>query len=126
MNILRQTFTDTVVLDASGNGSVIFVARGDVYVFHTTVRVAPAPGQQTTTLVPIALMTVNGKLLEGSETGNLDTSDTKHLMLAQDELVCTWEGGDPGATATLAMRAIQYPAGEGTEAVYGPQGNGGG
>jgi hypothetical protein len=111
---LRQTYrVPAIKLDATGSGTVQFVARGDVLIQHTNILVLPVAPATASKLIPTALVTVNGDTLEGSQTGNFDSSDTTHLMAAGDELLCTWTGGDPGAVATLTLRGIQYPAGEG-------------
>ena len=100
------------MLDANGAGSVQIVARGDLIIYHTNVMVQPAPS----TRVPTALTTLNGRFFEGSQSGDFDSSDTRHLMEAQEELTCQWTGGDAGKTATLTVRASEYPPGKGLQA----------
>lgn len=114
---VRQTFVEPVVLDANGAGEVSITARGDLIIYHTNVMVQPLPS----TLVPTATLTINGRPFEGSQTGDFDSSDTRHLMEAQETLTCVWTGGDPGKTAKLTVRASQYPAGLGL-AVFERQG----
>lgn len=116
--MVRQTFRRTVVLGAAGSGTVQLVARGDLRVNHTRVRVT-GPAGAASTLQSTATVELSGDDFEGSYSGNNDASDTVHLMIAGDILTCTWTGGDVGATATLTVRAIEYPAGQGMKAVYG-------
>jgi hypothetical protein len=116
---LRQSYTLQTRLDGTGGGFAEFTARGDVFVQHTNTLVAPVAPATTSNLIPSAIVTINGVFLEGSGSGNLDASDTAHLMEAGDVLRCTWAGGDPGATATCIVRGLQYPAGQGMAAVSG-------
>lgn len=116
---IRQRFVESVRLDAAGGGFVTYTARGDVLITITRVLVV-GPGGVPPTLQTTAYVDVNGDDLDGSETGNNDTSDTQHLMLAGDILTCRWAGGDPGAVATLTLRGFQYDAGKGIGAVAGP------
>lgn len=119
MKPIRQTYPlSVVILDARGNGSVQFTARGDVLIQHTNVRVLPVSPATSSTLIPTATIDVNGVFLEGSQTANLDASDTQHLMLAQEVLTCTWTGGDPGAKATCTIRGFEFLAGQGVEASF--------
>jgi hypothetical protein len=108
---LRQTFSASVTLDAAGGGTASIVARGDLAVEHT--RVFTSTGLN----VPTATLYLNGKQFEGSDVGSNDQSDTRHLMLAGDQLDCVWAGGDAGARATIYVRGIEYPAGQGLAAV---------
>lgn len=114
----RQRYPYQIVLDGSGGGFVTHVARGDFLVQTTRLVVSlssgASPAKQST-----AMLTLNGAQFEGSYSGNNDTSDTQHLMMAGDELVCTWTGGDAGATATLTLFGVQFDAGEGMAAIYG-------
>jgi hypothetical protein len=112
---IRQTFVESVRLNASGAGEVSITARGDFDVQHTNVIVAPLPS----VLVPTAALTLNGSPFEGSQTGDFDSSDTRHLMLAGDILTCTWTGGDAGKTATFTVRGVEYAAGTGMKATSG-------
>jgi hypothetical protein len=119
MKPLRQTWPlPAVTLDANGNGATTFTARGDVLIQHTNVLVLPVAPATSSKLIPTALIDVNGQFLEGSQSANLDASDTTHLMLAQEVLTCTWTGGDPGARATATLRGFQFPTGQGVEAVF--------
>jgi hypothetical protein len=120
---LRQRYPISVKLNASGSGAASFTARGDVLItsMRTVVTVPSTTGNPTGTpvLQSTAMVEINGDDLDGSQTANNDTSDTQHLMLAGDVLICTWSGGDVGATATLTIWAIQYPAGQGIAAIAG-------
>lgn len=100
-------------LDVNGAGSVELTAHGDWAVEHTRVSVGPVAGQERPVKVPRALLYLNGAEFEGTASGANDQSDTRHLMSSGDRLECRWSGGDPGARATLYVRGIQYPAGQG-------------
>lgn len=110
---IRQTYPVQVRLSAAGAGEALFVARGDVLVEHVRIRVS------TAVLMPTAILYLNGAEFEGSYTGANDQTDTKHLMIAGDELKCVWTGGDANATATMYVRGTEYPAGQGMKAVSG-------
>lgn len=115
---IRQRYVQSVRLNAAGTGTVTYTARGDVLIQLTRVLVV-GPNGANPVLQTTAAIEVNGDDLDGSQTGNNDTSDTQHLMLAGDILTCTWTGGDVGATATLTLRGIQYAAGQGVAAIAG-------
>ena len=103
---LRQRYVQAVILDASGGGRVSFVMRGNFTLEHMRV-VVTGPGGAATVRVPTAMVTVNGDDFEGSQTGNNDQSTVSLPLVAQDEIVCTWTGGDPGATAVMTLRGTE-------------------
>lgn len=117
--MIRQRYVEQVTLNAAGDGQIEITARGDYLVNHASVRVLPLAGADFSVLIPTAITYVNGTLLEGSETGNLDTSDTQHLLVSGDTLTVVWTGGDAGASATYTVRGVEYPAGTGMAEVYG-------
>lgn len=117
--MLRQRYPRTVRLDASGAGSVSFTARGDFLLTRYRVVVVTAAGLAPTNQSQ-ATIEINGDDFDGSFTGNNDAGDCSHLMVAGDELVCAWSGGDALASATLTLWGMEYDAGTGIASVYGP------
>jgi hypothetical protein len=119
----RERFVQSVVLDANGFGSVSITARGDFLLLQTRWSVpSPTPAAAATDAQSTATNSLNGDDFEGTYSGNNDSSNTAHLMLAGDVLTCEWTGGQPGRTATLTIRGFQYRSGEGIQAVGGAGG----
>jgi hypothetical protein len=114
----RQTYPVQIKLSALGAGTASFTARYDFYIIHTRILLV---GVNNAALVKqsTAILDLNGKDFEGSDNGNNDQSDTKHLMLAGDILECAWTGADANVTATLTIRGFEFPAGTGIQAVLG-------
>lgn len=113
---LRQTFVASTRLDANGAGFVEITVRGDFLLQLQTTRVVTSTGANPT---PQATsdVEINGEDFEGSDGANRDSSDTEHLMLANDVIRCAWVGGAPLGTATFTIRGLQYNAGEGMAAI---------
>lgn len=107
---IRQTYPVQAEVGADGTAEAQLTARGDVIVVHTRVSVSSDTNQ------PTAHLDLNGSEFEGTYAGANDQSNTVHLMLAGDRLTCRWVGADVGATATLYVRGIEYPAGQGMAA----------
>lgn len=63
-----------------------------------------------TVLVPELRIYLNGeapnRLLDGSYSGNLDTSAMELTLQTLDKLVIVWSLGTPGAIATLTVQGI--------------------
>lgn len=109
---LRDSIPAQTILDANGGGEASITVRSEFLVEHTRVSTS------TTVNQPKALLRLNGEDFEGTRSGGTgDVSDTRHLMLPNDTLTCVWTGGDPGATATLRIRGLAYPPGQGIKAV---------
>jgi hypothetical protein len=113
---LRQTFTKSTRLDAAGAGFVEITMRGDFLLLMQTTRVVTAAGANPTEQAT-SDVNINGEDFEGSDGANRDSSDTKHLMLANDVIRCEWFRGVPLGTATFTIRGIQYDAGQGMAAI---------
>jgi hypothetical protein len=113
----RAAVPESVVLDQLGAGQALFSPRGDFVVEHTRVSVGPAPGAAKVVRQPVALLLLNGTEFESTRSGSSDQSDARHLMQAGDTLEVRWTGGDAGATATVYVRGIAYPAGQGIGAM---------
>lgn len=107
-----------VKLDASGNGQVT-VSPGSVDWVTTLITVSTS----TATKHPQANLYLDQVaptcLLEGTYTGDNDSTNTSHLVQSSQQLICAWTGGDPGATATVRVTGLAYPPGQGVQAFGG-------
>lgn len=111
---MAQRFRDaeSVTLDASGAGSVTLAPRGcDWRIDLTTVTTSTSTSTPVATLYTGSISESN--LLEATYDGSQDTSDTTHWVLAGEQLVCAWTGGDAGARATVRVSGVAYPPGTG-------------
>lgn len=102
-------FYSTVVLDASGNGTVKLRTPGSGVAWRITLL-----SVSTTTAVkqPIANVYINDYFVEGTNTGSGDASTgTDHIIGPTDVIKCVWSGGDVGATATFRVSGWQYAGG---------------
>jgi hypothetical protein len=96
--------TGQTVLDMVGGGSITLAPPAmDWHITATTVTT-------TSVLRTRASTDIDGVPLEGTYSGNHDTSDTAYVVPSGSMLTCTWTGGTPGAAATLAIRGQQVPA----------------
>lgn len=93
--------------DATGTAEVTVSPPGGVD-WH--VRITSV--SSTSTAQPTATLTLDGHFLEGTYSGNRDTSDTVYTIPAGSQLVCTWTGGTAGARATLSLRGLQTKVGD--------------
>jgi hypothetical protein len=59
------------------------------------------------TVIPIAEVTLDGVAKEGTYSGNFDTSDTPYHIEKGQRLVCTWQGGTAGRTATFTLNGTR-------------------
>lgn len=101
----------SVVLDASGVGTVaLYPNGGDWVVTNTAVSVSSAVSQPVAKLYRTVVASVN--LIEGSDTGANDSSDTRIVLRQNESLLCQWTGGDAGAQATMVCQIVQYPYGQ--------------
>lgn len=117
-NPINQRYVQSVVLDATGAGSVTIVPRADFACSQTTWRVQGGTGTNQST----AQVELNGDFWQGTYSGNNDASPASRLITNTDIVECDWTGGPPGGTATLTMFGVEYPAGTG---IPPPAGNGG-
>lgn len=112
MGPVRFSQTAVTKLDVNGNGQVGLGPPGaDWVVMTTTVATSTAVKQ------PIANTYVGavsqGTLLDGTYSGAGDTSDTRYLLTAGEQVIATWTGGDAGAQASLRVAGLAWPAGQG-------------
>lgn len=93
----------SVVLDASGNGTVQLQPNRleTWHVSSTAVRVT------SNTLEPVATTYVtsvdDGHILSSTFSGSNDSSPEVQDLQPGQPIFCRWTGGDPGATATLTV-----------------------
>jgi hypothetical protein len=109
---VQFTASDRAVLDASGNGTASVGPMGADWVIRTTTV-----STSTQVRKPQANTYRGGvsqaNLVDGSSSGQGDTSDTVVLLQPGEQLSCVWTGGDVGATAFLRVTGVAYPAGQG-------------
>lgn len=108
------TAADSVVLDATGAGTVSLGPAGvDWVVRQTTVSTSTAVKK------PQAITYLGGvsqaHQLDASFSGDGDASDTVFLLQPGTQLYAVWTGGDVGAKAFLRLSGIAWPAGQGIE-----------
>lgn len=106
---INQRYVQSVTLDETGAGSVQIVPRADFACQQTSWRVQGGTGTNQST----AQVELNGDFWQGTYSGNNDSSPTARLITNNDIIECEWTGGPPGATATLTMFGLEYPAGQG-------------
>jgi len=95
-----------VTLDATGAGQCQINADGSaLHVTGLSVNTTPAVSKPR---VDIYLNQVSEKAwLEGTYSGDRDSSDTVHDLSAGESLIAVWSGGDPGARGTILARGEQ-------------------
>lgn len=106
---INQRYNESVVLDASGNGSVQITMRADFVLQRTRWVVQGGTGTNQAT----AENFIDSQPFEGTYSGDNDQSNSGRLLTAQNTVSCEWTGGRPGGVATLYLWGIEYPSGEG-------------
>jgi hypothetical protein len=106
---INQRYNESVVLDASGNGSVDITMRADFVLQNTRWVVAGGTGTNQVT----ANNLIDSQPWDGTYSGDNDQSGKTRLLPAQTVVTCQWTGGRPGGTATLYLWGVEYPAGQG-------------
>lgn len=121
---INQRYSETIVLDASGAGAVEITMRSDFLMQRTrwVVTGGTKPVGATTDNVPKANNKIDGVPFEGTDSGNNDQSNSVQLLQSQSSVECEWTGGNPGATATLYLWGVEYPAGTGMASLTGGSG----
>lgn len=111
---LRFSQTAQTVLDANGNGQVALGPPGaDWVVTATTLATSTSVNQPIGNIYLGAVS--QAALIDGTYSGSGDTSDTKYLLSAGEQVIATWTGGDAGAKATLRVAGLAWPSGQGAE-----------
>lgn len=101
----------TVTLDGSGNGVVRVAPKmADWEVTRVSISVSSATNEPTFKMYENGIS--EGDFLEGTWTGSLNTSETRHPLRNGESLLGVWSGGDPGASATMVVRGTAYRQGE--------------
>lgn len=108
-NPINQRYVQSVILDGLGVGTVQITPRADFALQQTSWRVQGGTGTAQST----AQVELNGDFWQGTYSGNNDSSQITRLVTNNDVLQCDWTGGPPGATATLTVFGLEYPAGQG-------------
>ncbi|WP_088289832.1 hypothetical protein [Kineosporia sp. A_224] len=98
----RFNLAGQVKLDAAGGGQVTLSPPGTIpgwIVNLTSINVTTRNAEPTFKLYRGNVMPLN--FLEGSYSGSQDSSNSVLRVAPGEALVGVWEGGDPGATASL-------------------------
>lgn len=61
----------------------------------------------TSTIIPIATVTLDGVYKEATFSGNQDSSDTPYHVEKGQQFTCTWTGGTPGRVATFTVNGTR-------------------
>jgi hypothetical protein len=98
----RVIMVDSVVLDSNGFGQVTLTPQGGLFtVTVTSVSVSVnTPPNQPMAKIYLAVVGDSG-FIEGTNSGDSDTSDTVYQVQQGEPLTCVWTDGDPGARATF-------------------------
>jgi len=98
----------SVVLDASGTGTVVFGPSRDPWTIQRmSVRVSSNTNEPTAN---VYRGTVNpGSQISGTYSGSNDTDSqvSDNPLYPGEYYTCQWTGGDVGATATISFAGIE-------------------
>lgn len=109
---VQFTGSGQVKLDATGQGQCSVGPAGVDWVIRTTtVSTSTAVKKAQANTYKGGVSQAN--LVDGTNSGNGDTSDTVILLQAGEQLFCQWTGGDAGAMAFLRITGLAWPAGQG-------------
>ena len=95
--------TASTVLDANGNGHVVFQPSSNRVSWHAA---SCAVKVSSNTLEPTAdayLGSATGTHLAGTYTGSNDSTDLNVDLWPGQQITVTWTGGDVGATASASL-----------------------
>ncbi len=113
-NLHAQAASTTVAAD--GTATVDLGPYGyDWVVTQTTVSTNVATG--TPKCFVYRDNTNQSNFVEGTNSGNGDASNTRHLLPDGSRLYFVWSGATPGATATARVTGAQYDSGAAAGAV---------
>lgn len=113
MSSQRWRQTAQVVIAADGTGTATIAPTGAGYYRTTfwsvTTSAPPTTGSSTATI----FRNSTGQLdvLEGTYSGDQDTSDTTAELEPNESLLCVWTGAQPGATAVFRVEGRLSPDG---------------
>lgn len=100
----------TVVLDASGNGTVV-LRPGNAHeswtITSTVVRTVTAVKNPVCQTFVGSSGVVGGQAVDTTYTGNNDSSDTKIEVNEGSFLTVVWTGGDVGTQASVSVRGTR-------------------
>lgn len=102
--------TSTCVLDSTGYGTAtVACPDGTRWTVDTTTVSTSTAVLQPQASTYFGTGVSPGAFIEGTYSGDRDTSDTTHRLHGGEALTVEWTGGDPGATATLRLSGMQEP-----------------
>jgi hypothetical protein len=110
---LPLLLNNSVTLNAAGAGTVRFsVPNYDESwrVLLASVEVAPVPPATELANEPQARVYQDGRLLAGTYTGGLDSTDLNAMLQMGNYIECRWTGGDVGAIATFTIQGTKRVA----------------
>lgn len=106
MSTYNLNETRSAQFDASGSAVVTFSPPSLEY-WELTSMAVQTNDPSTSTVIPIARITLDGVFKEGTYSGNLDASDTHYRIEKGQQFVCTWTGGTSGRTATFSLNGTR-------------------
>lgn len=111
---LPWTQSSPVTIAADGTGEVAIWAPGvDLVITQQTVSVTTDPAHPG--VVPTAKVyrdiVSDAAFIEGSFTGNNDSSASRIVLRAGEGLICVWSDASPGTRATYRIAGVHYPPG---------------
>jgi hypothetical protein len=121
---INQRYNESVILDASGNGSVQITMRADFVLQRTRWTVQGGSLVNGAVKQSTAENSIDDQPFEGTQSGNNDQSNSGRLLTPQNTVTCEWTAGPPGGTATLYLWGVEYPAGQGIPPPAAGQGPG--
>jgi hypothetical protein len=104
------------VVDSTGAATVDLGPAGCDWVI-TSLSVATDSTSGTPTAKVYRNTVGPSGYIEGTTTGNGDTSNTRHVLADGDRLYTVWAGATVGARATVRVIGAQFPPGSATSAV---------
>lgn len=116
MSPVPFTGAGQTTLDAGGNGNVIVGPGGMDWVVQVITVSTSSAGIKPQCLIYHGSVS-QANLIDGTNSGDGDTSDTVVLLQPGEYITAVWTGGDPKAVAVLRLQGVAWPAGQGVGAL---------
>lgn len=101
----------TAVFDANGLATIDAVGPSTPFERWEVTSTNTSTTSVAQTKLEIHDNSARSRLVEGSYSGNLDTSNTVFKVPANSGLYYRWTGGDPGAIATITLDGSRFVKG---------------
>lgn len=106
MNSYSINESETAVFQANGTATVTFSPPSPEYWDITTMGVTTTDPVDET-IIPTAIVTLDGVFKEGTYSGNMDSSNCVYRVEKGQRFVCTWTGGTSGRSATFTLNGTR-------------------